>query len=101
MFAQFLRLGFAGYTKIMKNMHQTSLYLAKQIQQIGAAMQLVLQTPHVVFHAQRDELLLLGGWQWGSCLWQLNRQLTTSCGLQRITSLLSATTKACPSSPSD
>ena len=34
--AQFLRLGFAGYTKIMKNMHGVSLYLAKAISAIGA-----------------------------------------------------------------
>ena len=33
---QFLRLGFAGYTKIMKNMHTVSLYLAKAIAAIGA-----------------------------------------------------------------
>jgi glutamate/tyrosine decarboxylase-like PLP-dependent enzyme len=33
--AQFLRLGFAGYTKIMKNMHTVSLYLAKAIGGIG------------------------------------------------------------------
>ena len=33
--AQFLRLGFAGYTKIMKNMHTVALYLAKAIDGIG------------------------------------------------------------------
>lgn len=57
--AQFLRLGFAGYTKIMKNMHQTSLYLAKQIQQIGASPQHVLQPP--VSSLVHDALAGAGG----------------------------------------